>query len=369
MDRETLKYWLALNMVVGVGRTLFHRFVRGLGSPRQVFLAPRDELLRIHGVGEKVVAEIKRFDVDTETERELRLAEKEGVRIITLESPEYSPLLKAIYDPPPILYVQGKDLNSINLPLAVVGTRNPSEYGKLITERLCLKLATAGFTIISGLARGIDTLAHKAALSAGADSVAIFGCGLGHTYPPENIKLRQKIAEQGTILSEFPVLMRPERNNFPARNRILSGLALGTVVVEAAEKSGALITADFALEQGREVFAVPGNISSPKSRGTNNLIKSGAKLVDSPESILEELLPAFGESLKVKKEGVDPKFDSDHEEKIFSLLSLEGRHIDNLIENSDLSPAQVSATLLQLELRGLVRQLSEKMYITNYGDE
>ncbi len=371
MDRETLKYWLALNMVVGVGRTLFHRLVQSLGSPREVFSASRSELLGIHGIGEKVVGEIKRFDVDSATERELRLAEKEGVRILTLESPEYSTLLKSIYDPPPVLYIKGKPLNTIDLPLAVVGTRTPSEYGKLVAERLCLKLASAGFSIVSGLARGIDTLAHKAALSAGADTVAVFGCGLGHTYPPENIKLRNQIIEQGAILSEFPILMRPDRNNFPARNRILSGLALGTVVVEAAEKSGALITADFALEQGREVFAVPGNITSPKSRGTNDLIKAGAKLVDRPESVLEELLPAFGESLKVKAEKVESKvkLDNDEEKQIFSLLSLEGRHIDNLIENSNLSPAQVSATLLHLELRGLVRQLSGKMYVSNFGDE
>lgn len=371
MDRETLKYWLALNMVVGVGRTLFHRLVQGFGSPAEVFSASRNDLLRIQGIGEKVVSEIKRFDVDSAAERELRLADNEGLRILTLESPEYSPLLKSIYDPPPILYIKGKPLNTITLPLAVVGTRTPSEYGKLIAERLCLKLASAGFSIISGLARGIDTLSHKAALSAGADTVAVFGCGLGHTYPPENINLRKQIIEQGAILSEFPVLMRPDRNNFPARNRILSGLALGTVVVEAAEKSGALITADFALEQGREVFAIPGNITSPKSRGTNNLIKSGAKLVDSPESILEELLPALGESLKAKLEKEEPRIqlDTAEEKKIFSLLSLEGRHIDNLIENSSLSPAQVSATLLQLELRGVVRQLSGKMYISNCGDE
>jgi len=251
----------------------------------------------------------------------------------------------------------------------VLGTRRPSEYGKLFAERLCLKLATAGFSVIIGLARGIDTLAHKAALSAGAYTIAVFGCGLVHTYPPENIKLRQQIVEQGAILSEFPIFMRPDRNNFPARNRILIGFDLGTVVVEAAEKSGALITADFAFEQGREVFAVPGNITSLKSRGTNSLIKAGAKLVDSPESILEELFPAYGESLKAKKESIEPELDNDQERKIFSLLSLEGRHIDNLIENSNLSPAQVSAKLLQFEFLGLVRQLSGKMYISIYGDE
>jgi DNA processing protein len=358
-------------MVVGVGRTLFHRLVQGLGSPRGVFSASRSDLLGIQGIGGKIASEIKQFDVDSSAERELRLAEKEGVRILTLESEEYSPLLKSIYDPPPILYIQGKPLNTITLPLAVVGTRTPSEYGRLVAERLCLKLASAGFSMISGLARGIDTLAHKAALSAGADTIAVFGCGLGHTYPPENINLRKQIVKQGAILSEFPILMRPDRNNFPARNRILSGLALGTVVVEAAEKSGALITADFALEQGREVFAVPGNITSPKSKGTNGLIKAGAKLVDGPGSILEELLPALGESLKAKVENEElkVKLDNDEEKKIFSLLSLEGKHIDNLIENSNLSPAQVSATLLQLELRGLVRQLSGKMYVSNCGDE
>ncbi len=354
MDRETLKYWLALNMVVGVGRTLFHRLVQGLGSPRGVFSASRSDLLGIQGIGGKIASEIKQFDVDSSAERELRLAEKEGVRILTLESEEYSPLLKSIYDPPPILYIQGKPLNTITLPLAVVGTRTPSEYERLVAERLCLKLASAGCGFIWWL-----------------DTIAVFGCGLGHTYPPENINLRKQIVKQGAILSEFPILMRPDRNNFPARNRILSGLALGTVVVEAAEKSGALITADFALEQGREVFAVPGNITSPKSKGTNGLIKAGAKLVDGPGSILEELLPALGESLKAKVENEElkVKLDNDEEKKIFSLLSLEGKHIDNLIENSNLSPAQVSAKLLQLELRGLVRQLSGKMYISNCGDE
>ena len=205
-------------MVVGVGRTLFHRLVQGLGSPREVFSASRSDLLRIQDIGDKIVGEIKRFDVDSAAERELRLANNnEELRILTLESEEYSPLLKSIYDPPPILYIKGKPLNPMALPLAVVGTRTPSEYGRLVKERLCLKLPSAGFSIISGLVRGIDTLAQKSALSAGADTIAVFGCGLGHTYPPENINLRKKIIEQGAILSEFPVLMRPDRNNFPAR--------------------------------------------------------------------------------------------------------------------------------------------------------
>ncbi len=358
---DEIKHWLALNMVVGVGRTIFHRLVKAFGSPENVFAARVADLRQVHGIGDKVATAISGFDVDRATDRELGLAQKEDIRILTLTSEEYPELLGSIYDPPPVLYVKGKRLDSISFPLAVVGTRNPSEYGKIIAHRLCLKLAAAGFNLVSGLARGVDSLAHRAALEVGADTIAVFGCGLGHTYPPENRKLRNEIVQQGAIVSEFPVLMRPERNNFPARNRVLSGLSLGTVVVEAAEKSGALITADFALEQGREVFAVPGNITSPKSKGTNDLIKAGAKLVDSPESVIEELLPALQERM----EKPEITLDNDKERQVFSLLSLEGRHIDHLIENSDLSPAQVSATLLQLELRGLVRQLSGKIYVSN----
>ncbi|MBC8285217.1 MAG: DNA-protecting protein DprA [Nitrospinae bacterium] len=361
MNRDALKYWLALNMVVGVGRTIFHRLVKVFGSPENVFSARVSDLRQVHGIGDKVATAISGFEVDRVVDREIGLSEKEGIRILTLVDDEYPELLNSIYDPPPVLYVKGKTLNTIPFPLAVVGTRNPSEYGKIIAQRLCFKLSSAGFTLVSGLARGIDTLVHRAALEAGADTLAVFGCGLGHTYPPENRKLRNEIVQQGAIISEFPVLMRPERNNFPARNRVLSGLSLGTVVVEAAEKSGALITADFALEQGREVFAVPGNITSPKSRGTNDLIKAGAKLVDSPDSVIEELLPALREVVNK----TEIKLDNEEERRVFSLLSLEGRHIDNLIENSNLSPAQVSATLLQLELRGLVRQLSGKIYISN----
>jgi DNA processing protein len=247
---DELKHRLALNMVVGVGRTIFHRLVKAFGSPENVFAVRISDLRQVHGVGDKVATAISGFNVEQATDREMGLAEKEDIRILTLASEEYPELLKSIYDPPPVLYVKGKPLNKISFPLAVVGTRNPSEYGKIVAHRLCLKLALAGFNLVSGLARGIDSMAHRAALEAGADTIAVFGCGLGHTYPPENRKLRNEIVQQGTIVSEFPVLMRPERNNFPARNRVLSGLSLGTVVVEAAEKSGALITADFPLNRG-----------------------------------------------------------------------------------------------------------------------
>jgi DNA processing protein len=216
------------------------------------------------------------------------------------------------------------------------------------------------------MARGIDTIAHHSAIKAGGNTVAVFGCGLSHTYPPENVALRKQIVEHGSVVSEFAISVKPDRNNFPARNRVISGMSAGTIVVEAGEKSGALITAQFALEQGREIFAVPGNITSPNSRGTNQLIKMGAKLVDSPEAVVEELSPFLQGLMELpERKMAEPANLSNKEQVLFSLLSEEERHIDLLIENSKLSPAEVSSTLIQLELKGLVRQKDGKMFIAN----
>ncbi len=351
-------------MVVGVGKTLFHRLVKTLGSPEQVFRASKNDLMRVDKVGEKVATEIRNFEVDKHIERELRFIEKLGMEVITLQSSDYPSLLKAIFDPPPVLYYQGKSLDQFQVPLAVVGTRQPTNYGKIVTGALCDRLASMGVCIVSGLARGIDTLAHRAALKCGGETIAVMGCGLANMYPPENRNLREKIIQQGAVVSEFPVTMRPERNNFPARNRVISGLSYGTLVIEAGEKSGSLITAQFALEQGREVFAVPGNINSSKSRETNRLIKTGAKLVDSPEEIIEELSTSV-QQLLVKKSADASKQNelSTLEQQIISLLINEEKHIDSIITNSRLSAAEVSATLVQLELRGLVRQLEGKQFI------
>ncbi len=356
-------------MVLGVGKTLFHRLVHALGSPEEVFRASRRDLMRVEGIGEKIAGQILDFDFEKQVEREFRLVEKLGARILTLESPEYPDLLKSIYDPPPILYCEGGRLDGFSVPLAVVGTRAPTSYGKIVAERLSSALASLGVTVVSGMARGIDTQAHRAALQAGGDTIAVFGCGLSQTYPAENASLRKKIAAQGALVTEFPVTMRPERSNFPARNRIISGLAHGTLVVEAGEKSGALITVQFALEQGREVFALPGNITSPKSRETNRLIKNGAKLVDSPEAIVEELPAAVREQLRIP--GSEPAATPELttlERDIISFLGHEEQHIDRIIENSRLSPAQVSATLVQLELKGCVRQMNGKRFIATLND-
>ena len=351
-------------MVVGVGKTLFNRLVNTLGSPEQVFRASRRDLLQVEGIGEKVASAILKFEAVKHIEREWHFIEKFGLKVLTLESSGYPPLLKAIYDPPPVLYFKGKSLDQYPVPLAVVGTRAPTNYGKIVTEALCQRLASMGVCIVSGFARGIDTCAHKSALQAGGETLAVFGCGLSHTYPPENRYLRDKIIDQGAIISEFPVTMRPERTNFPARNRVISGLSYGTVVIEAGEKSGALITAQFALEQGREVFAVPGNINSAKSRETNRLIKTGAVLVDGPESIVNELSASVQGFLKqVQPKTSDPSDLTANEQKIISHVMQEEKHIDFIIENSRLSPAEVSATLVELELKGLVRQLEGKFFI------
>jgi DNA processing protein len=323
-------------------------------------------LRTVEGIGEKTAGEILKFDLEASVEREFRLAGKLGARILTLESPEYPPLLKSIYDPPPVIYCQGSSPEGFPAALAVVGTRVPTSYGRLAAERLCADLAARGVAVVSGMARGIDTISHKSAMRAGGKTIAVMGCGLAHTYPPENVGLRGQIAERGALISEFPISTKPDKNNFPARNRVISGLSLGTLVIEAGEKSGALITAQFALDQGREVFALPGSIYSPKSRGTNALIKSGAKLVDGPEAIIEELDMGIQSLLKTEAPRiVDMGGLSEKEQYLLACLSLEEKHIDTIIESSRLSPADVSATLIQLELKGLVSQREGKMFVSN----
>lgn len=358
-------------MVLGVGKTLFARLHRGMGSVERVFKAPSKELMGVNGIGEKTAAEILNFDLERNVEREFRLAEKFGFQIITLQSPDYPELLKAIYDPPPVLYYKGTPLNQLPPSVAIVGSRQPTRYGKIAAEKLSESLAAKGLCIVSGMARGIDTAAHQGAIRAGGKTAAVFGCGLSHTYPPENVSVRRRIEESGALVSEFPISTKPDKNNFPARNRVISGLSLGSVIIEAGGKSGALITAQFALDQGRDVFAVPGSIYSPQSQGTNQLIKTGAKLVDGPEAIIEELPVAVQEQLirsacgRGKTGGAQSAGLSEKERNLMSLLSLEEKHIETLIESSQLSPAEVSATLTQLELKGLVQQRDAKMFISN----
>jgi len=368
-DWESKKYWIGLNMVLGVGKTLCHRLVKAFGSPKNVFLAARKELMGVERVGDKVARQILDFDLEQSLKREYQLAERRNVRILTIDDPQYPFLLKSIYDPPPVIYYKGTFLDERSVPLAVVGTRKASSYGKMVTEKLCTALSEMGVCIVSGMARGIDTIAHKSALKLENPTIAVFGCGLEYTYPPESGSLRRQIEEQGAVISEFPMSTKPDRNNFPARNRVISGLSHGTLVVEAGEKSGALITAQFALEQGREVFAVPGNIFSSESRGTHALLKMGAKLADSPEAVVEEFSDAVMELLKERKSKTQESIPlNPKEEHLMSLMSVQEQHIDRVIENSYLSPAEVSATLVTLELKGVIRQTDGKMFTMNPSD-
>ncbi len=369
MECESQKHWVGLNMVLGVGKTLSHQLVKAMGSPKNVFHASPKELMEVERVGDKVARQILDFDLERSVEREYQMTHRRNVRVLTIEDPQYPFLLKSIYDPPPVIYYKGTFLDERSVPLAVVGTRKASSYGRMVAEKLCAALSEMGVCIISGMARGIDTIAHKSALKLGNPTVAVFGCGLEYTYPPESGSLRRQIEEQGAVISEFPMSTKPDRNNFPARNRVISGLSHGTLVVEAGEKSGALITAQFALEQGWEVFAVPGNIYSSESRGTHALIKMGAKLTDSPEAMVEELSDSVLELLKERKNRVLESIElNSKEEHLMSLMSVQEQHIDRVIENSYLSPAEVSATLVTLELKGVIRQTDGKMFTMNPSD-
>lgn len=359
--------WVALNMVTGIGKTLFYRLIERFESAGAVFKASSGALMEVEGIGKKTADQIREFDPTSMVKREQVLLERLNAGVVTLKSEGYPDILKTIYDPPPVLYYQGTVPKAFPIALAVVGTRLASSYGKIVTQRLCSQLAPMGITLISGMARGIDTLVHRTALDFNGSTIAVFGCGLDYTYPPENRKLREEIIQNGCVLSEFPISTRPDRNNFPARNRVIAGMSLGTLVVEAGEKSGALITADFALEQGREVFSVPGNITSEKCRGTNNLIRCGAKMVTNLDSILEELPQDITEKLTAQgKESVENTVTLNDREKILmSILYEDECYIDELIHKSGLSPAEVSATLVELELKNLVRQADDKKFINN----
>ncbi len=363
---EEKHYWVALNMVQGVGRTLFHRLLERQGSIRKVFDSSLKKLLEVPGIGEKTAKEILSFDVENRVEREWNLAEKLDCRILTLDSEDYPRILRTIYEPPPVLYCQGMSLNENPATLAVVGTRAPSAYGKNAAEKLTRDLASRGATIVSGMARGIDTIAHKSALEEKSPTIAVLGCGLANTYPAENFGLRKRITENGTVVSEFPMTQKPDKANFPTRNRVISGLSIGTLVIEAGAKSGSLITAQFALDQGRDVFAVPGNILSPKSKGTHYLINNGAKLADSADSIIEEFPEYIKNVLKsIQVESTVALELTEREEQLMKHITFEEIHIDSLIESCALSPAEVSAVLIQLELKGLIRQLEGKRFVSN----
>ena len=376
-DLDARKYWVALNMVPGVGAVTYRKLLNVFESPEQVFSAPSALLRTVPGIHQKTVSNIVNFGFPDIVKKELDRIEKHQVQIITWQDEEYPERLKTIFDPPPVLYVKGNRFQSHELMIAVVGSRKASTYGRTVAENLCREFAVKGITVVSGMARGIDSAAHRGTLRAGGRTIAILGCGVDVVYPPENTRLYQKILEIGSIVSELPMTAKPDRRNFPARNRIISGMSLGTVVVEAGSQSGALITADMALEQGRDVFAVPGNISSGSSKGTNRLIKQGATLIEHAEDVLnaipleisrdiqqgmqKELFFHQDSLLPPQQTPTLPPLTSD-EKLILELLEPQPIHIDEITVRSQLPSGTVSAVLMMLEMKNVIRQISGKMF-------
>ena len=360
---EDLFYWVALSLIPGVGSVLFKRLVDSMGKPEAVFRAPLRELLKVEGVGETVAREIQKGPSEKRVEKELMRVEQTGSQVLTFEDPGYPRRLREIYDPPPLLYVKGELKVEDDLALSIVGSRKTTPYGRWITERISQEIASHGVTIISGMARGIDSVAHGGAIAAGGRTLAILGCGVDVIYPRENHSLYRQIIDRGAVLSEFPMGSSPEAIHFPRRNRIISGLSIGVVVIQAGPKSGSLITADYALEQGRDVFAIPGNVGADGSRGCNRLIKQGAKLVESSEDILEEIFPQWEKEKQSLSKPPSPEKDLAKEERnIYDLLGDSPIHIDALIRESRLDPGRVSSLLMSLELKGLVLQWPGKCF-------
>jgi len=319
--------------------------------------------LGIEGLGEKVAQGIRRGPLEKIVEKELNRLKETGGRVITLTDEAYPRRLKDIYDPPALLYIRGELRIEDEFAIAIVGSRKTTPYGRWFTEKVGNELARHGVTIVSGMARGIDSLAHMGAVSGGGRTIAVLGCGVDVIYPSENRNLFAKIIDHGAVLSEFPMGSPPEGGHFPRRNRIISGLSLGVVVVQANEKSGSLITAGYALEQGREVFAVPGNVGTESSRGVHRLIKEGAKLVESSEDILEEILPQWKRERETAPEVKIPGPKLTGEETVlYELLGETPWHIDAIIRESRLDPGKVSSLLLNLELKGLVSQWPGKCF-------
>ena len=357
---ERYRHWLALKKVAGVGNVLFKRLVETFSSPNAVFQADEAMLTGVEGVSAAVARAIASFSAFSEIDAEFEKIEKAGATLLCSRDAGYPPLLSAIYDPPPLLYMKG----TLNDPhaVAVVGSRKTTPYGRAVAEQMGRGLARQAVTVVSGFARGIDGVVHRATLAAGGRTLAVLGCGVDCVYPPEHQKLRDEVITCGAILSEFPMGTPPEAHHFPQRNRIISGLALGCVVIEATETSGALITARCALEQGREVFAVPGWVTSPTSAGPHRLIQNGAKLAACVADILVEILPHLAERAAQETPLAPPPPLEGNEAVVYAHLALVPKHIDQIIHESGQTAAAVAGFLLTLEIKGVVRTMPGQFY-------
>lgn len=356
-----IKYWVGFTMIPGIGRVRLGRLLEYFGDLEEAWHADLAELLAAgldHKSANIILARRPRIELD----RVIDKLDRHNVKALTQNDPLFPRRLKEIYDAPMVLYVRGTLTPDDEWALGVVGTRQATNYGREVTRQLAADLARNKVTIISGLARGIDSIAHRAALTAGGRTIAVFACGLDMVYPAENQELAQDIMKNGALVSDYPLGTRPKAENFPRRNRVISGMSLGVLVTEAIEKSGAMITANLALQQDREVFAVPGSIFSAASRGSNLLIRAGAKAVLDVNDILEELnLNIVPQQLEL----VLPQ--NDNESLLLRYLSLEPLHIDELCRYSSLPTPIVSSTLTMMELKGMVIQQGNMNYLIARG--
>ncbi len=370
MDEASLTAWLTLQAIDGVGDRTLLKLIQALGSADTTLAATADELIRA-GCNLELAESIRRGpdpNIRRQIDHQVKIVERLNIRTLTVFDPSYPSRLSAIPDPPPLVYMSGTFTPQDDVAIAIVGGRRATASGRILTEEIAKDLSECGVTIVSGLARGIDAAAHRGAMAGKGRTIAVLGCGIDRTYPSEHQALRRSIESHGVVISELTIGAAPHSHHFPRRNRIISGLSLGVLVSEAATNSGSLITAKLALEQGREVFAVPGSIKEEACRGSNRLIKEGAKLIEGAQDILDEILPQIDArqrammrlgALPLEAQATLRQDDL----LVYEALSYEAQSVDAVIEQTGLSAAQVSATLLSLELSGRIRQLPGQQYI------
>jgi len=358
--------WLALYMIPGLGNAVLKRLIETYSDPETVFKAGVAELMRIEGIRKDIAAKITNRALDREAEGEIKKAEACHASILVYTDPSYPAFLREIYNPPMVLFVRGKEIPLQKTFIGVVGSRNPTHYGRKAAEKIAMGLARRGAGVVSGLARGIDAAAHSGCLMGNGFTIGVLGTGIDVVYPESNRELFKRIEEDGTIVSEFLTGTPPEPRNFPIRNRIISGLSRGTVVVEATRNSGSLITASLALEQGRDVFAVPGSIDSFKSTGSHFLIKQGAKLIENADDILAEF-GFFGRGASEKSalrnaDGTSRDMD-EFEKKVYEVIGDYPIHMDDIVRLVSMDAGKVAGILMKMELEGIVRQLLGRMFV------
>ena len=353
-------YWVGFSLVKGIGAVRFQSLLEAFGDPQTAWNAPAQALYQA-GLGPKLVENLMQLRAGVSLEGVWENLQKLGIQVLISKDEVYPRRLKQISQPPPVLYLRGELRPEDEWAVAVVGTRRLTAYGRQVAEEVAGKLARSGVSVVSGLARGADSVAHQAALNAGGRTMAVLGCGLDQIYPPENRRLAEQIIGNGALLSDYPPGTPPDAANFPPRNRIISGLSMAVVIIEAGQTSGALITAAFAADQGREVFAVPGNINAPQSVGTNRLIRDGANPLLNPQEILEVLELEMVTEQRAARVALPADAV---EAQLFAVLEREPLHVDEIRARTDLPIEKVTATLALMELKGMVRQVGGMQYVS-----